>query len=565
MTYYEDNTIRVIGETGTKTYYFRVTDASGNSTVVTKTVKIDNTAPSTPDISMTTPAGDYTAGTWAAQSVSVTLSGSADAHSGLAGRQYKIDGGAWQDGSAYTFNVSGIYTFHYRLVDNAVDLEAPGEPTIAITPSYTTDWTNETVTLTASMSSDNLTAGESIIYEVSEDGTTFSEGDSLTFSGEGTHTGWFRVTDEGGNKTTVSRTVKIDKTAPTKPDTAMTSGGTAYTEGAWATASVDIALSGSADAASGVGGYQYKIGSGEWQSGDAYTFDASGEYTVNYRSVDGAGNISETGSKTVKVDVEAPEPFSITASATVIDSIDISASTTDVQSGMAAYRVFNGTSWSNWKTAVDETLTGYSRGQKVTIKVEAKDIAGNVRLAEATISTLANTAPVCVDDTYTMKEGASRAALLVLANDTDADIGRADSDTIRVASVSALSKPAAGRLTLDNGNVYFAPAADYNGTVTFTYAATDSKGANDTGLAAVAVTAVNDAPTANSDSVMTDEDAAKTFSVLANDEDIDSALSIKALDNPTHGTVAKSGDGLRYTPAKDFNGSDSFTYTITDG
>ncbi len=577
-TDYSSGNVRTLaGETGTFTVHFKVSDVSGNSTVASKTVKLDNTAPSTPEISMSTSSGDYTGGTWSAQNVSVTLSGATDAHSGFAGYQYKIDDGTWQDGSAYTFNVSGVHTLHYRSVDNAgnvsaegselikVDLEAPGEPTVEISPGYTTDWTNKTVTLTASLSDDNLTEGDNIIYEVSEDGTAFSDGDSLTFSDEGTHTGWFRVTDESGNTTTVSRTVKIDKTAPAKPDIAMVSSAKAYTEGTWATSSVEITLSGSADAASGLNGYQYKVGSGEWKNGSTYMFSASGVYTIYYRALDGAGNISESGSKVVKVDVDAPKPFAITASSTTIDSINISASTTDAESGMAAYRIFNGTSWSDWKTAVNETLGGYARGQLVTIKVEALDTAGNVRSAEVTLSTMQNTAPVCAEDAFTMKEDAAKTALSVLSNDTDADTGRADSDALSVTSVSPLSKLTAGRLSLEAGVITFTPASNFNGTVSFMYSAADSKGAVSTAPVTITVTAVNDAPTASADSASTDEDKEVMINVLANDNDVDSSLSIGSVGNASNGTVAKAGSSLKYTPAANFNGSDSFTYTVTDG
>jgi len=57
-----------------------------------------------------------------------------------------------------------------------------------------------------------------------------------------------------------------------------------------------------------------------------------------------------------------------------------------------------------------------------------------------------------------------------------------------------------------------------------------------------------------------------TIDVLANDTLVDNAV-ISAFDNPSAngGTVVDNGDGtFGYTPALDFNGSDSFTYTLTD-
>ena len=44
------------------------------------------------------------------------------------------------------------------------------------------------------------------------------------------------------------------------------------------------------------------------------------------------------------------------------------------------------------------------------------------------------------------------------------------------------------------------------------------------------------------------------------------SLTFKVVDNPSHGTLVLSGDGnFAYTPDANFNGDDSFTYTVNDG
>ena len=68
---------------------------------------------------------------------------------------------------------------------------------------------------------------------------------------------------------------------------------------------------------------------------------------------------------------------------------------------------------------------------------------------------------------------------------------------------------------------------------------------------------------------MTLEDSAVlTASVLVNDTDTDNdSLSVSA-GNPTagNGTVVNHNDGtFTYTPSADFNGTDSFDYTVSDG
>src|SRR5439155_4920430 len=64
-----------------------------------------------------------------------------------------------------------------------------------------------------------------------------------------------------------------------------------------------------------------------------------------------------------------------------------------------------------------------------------------------------------------------------------------------------------------------------------------------------------------------DEDTAVTINVLANDSDLDGdALTVSAVTQGTHGSVAINTDGsVTYTPGANFNGGDSFTYTVSDG
>jgi CSLREA domain-containing protein len=72
--------------------------------------------------------------------------------------------------------------------------------------------------------------------------------------------------------------------------------------------------------------------------------------------------------------------------------------------------------------------------------------------------------------------------------------------------------------------------------------------------------AVDDSATVNEGS------AANTIGVLANDSDPDGdALTITAVTQGSHGSVTNNGTNVSYTPAHNFFGADSFTYTISDG
>jgi VCBS repeat-containing protein len=77
----------------------------------------------------------------------------------------------------------------------------------------------------------------------------------------------------------------------------------------------------------------------------------------------------------------------------------------------------------------------------------------------------------------------------------------------------------------------------------------------------------NDPPAAGADSVTISEDTAVTFNVLTNDTDANGdTLTITGHTAVNHGVLVSNGNGsFTYTPAANFNGADSFTYTITDG
>jgi hypothetical protein len=82
------------------------------------------------------------------------------------------------------------------------------------------------------------------------------------------------------------------------------------------------------------------------------------------------------------------------------------------------------------------------------------------------------------------------------------------------------------------------------------------------------VTITQDAgPIANDDTATTDEDTPVNINVLANDADSDGdTLNVVAVTQGANGTVSINPDKtVRYAPAADFFGSDSFTYTVNDG
>ena len=176
-------------------------------------------------------------------------------------------------------------------------------------------------------------------------------------------------------------------------------------------------------------------------------------------------------------------------------------------------------------------------------------------------TTPTNQLPVAGNDTASGNEDSVLQISNVLANDTDAD-GNA-------LTISAFTQATHGTVALGtNGGVVYTPAANYNGSDTFTYTISDGQGGTATATVAITVKPVNDAPVANGDQAATNEDTVlQIANVTANDTDVDgNTLTVASFTQATHGTVALGQNGgFVYTPAANYNGSDSFTYTISDG
>ncbi|MCB1958733.1 MAG: tandem-95 repeat protein, partial [Rhodocyclaceae bacterium] len=112
----------------------------------------------------------------------------------------------------------------------------------------------------------------------------------------------------------------------------------------------------------------------------------------------------------------------------------------------------------------------------------------------------------------------------------------------------------------------YTPDANFNGEDSFTYQVRDQL-TGETLIRTVTIT-VNPVVdlTAADDSNTTDEDTPVSGSVAGNDSTTSGGtLTFAKHSDPANGTVVVNPDGTyTYTPNADFNGEDSFTYTVTD-
>ncbi|WP_104047700.1 tandem-95 repeat protein [Vibrio jasicida] len=169
-----------------------------------------------------------------------------------------------------------------------------------------------------------------------------------------------------------------------------------------------------------------------------------------------------------------------------------------------------------------------------------------------------NDAPVAVDDIATTDED-TPVTIDVLPNDTDLD-----NDTLTIVSASVPIEQ--GIVEIVDGKLVFTPAENFNGEATITYVVSDGE-LTDEATVSVTVNPVNDAPIANDDSATTDEDTPVTIDVLPNDTDVDGdTLTIVNASVPAEqGTVEIVDGKLVFTPAENFNGEATISYTVSDG
>ncbi len=83
-------------------------------------------------------------------------------------------------------------------------------------------------------------------------------------------------------------------------------------------------------------------------------------------------------------------------------------------------------------------------------------------------------------------------------------------------------------------------------------------------LAGAHIVSANGAPTANPQSVTTDEDVATAITLTGSDPD-SNPLTFAVATGPANGALTGTAPNLTYTPNPDFNGGDSFTFTVNDG
>ncbi|MGI9495313.1 MAG: Ig-like domain-containing protein [Mariniblastus sp.] len=299
-----------------------------------------------------------------------------------------------------------------------------------------------------------------------------------------------------------------------------------------------------------------------------YTPDANfnGSDSFNYTINDGNGN-TDTATVSITVDAVNDNPVasddsSVTNEDTAV-LINVISNDTDVDGDSltvdSVNQPANGTVVNNGDGTVTYTpANGFFGVDTFSYTVSDGSLSDSANVSVTVNEVVEDDPPVANNDNAIVNED-SQVGVPVLANDDDPN-----GDTLAIDSFTQASN---GTVTQNNDILVYTPDDDFNGSDSFSYTINDGNGNTDSATVFVTINAVNDNPVANNDSGTTDENVPIIVDLVGNDSDIDGdTLSIDSFTQPANGIVTDNGDGtITYAPDSGFFGSDSFTYTVTDG
>ena len=299
------------------------------------------------------------------------------------------------------------------------------------------------------------------------------------------------------------------------------------------------------------------------------TADYSGTDSFTYQASDGTLT-SNTATVTITVTATAPVAvadryYARSGQALAVATGGVLFNDTDAESDPLTAALVATAQHGTLDLHADGTFTytptaGYSGTDSFSYQASDGTLTSNTATVSISVS---GGAPVARADTYAGRAGHALAVLAggVLFNDTDAE-----SDPLTAALVATAQH---GTLDLHaDGTFTYTPTADYSGTDSFTYQASDGTLTSNTATVTITVTAT--APVAVADRYYARSGqalAVATGGVLFNDTDAESdPLTAALVATAQHGTLDLHADGtFTYTPTAGYSGTDSFSYQASDG
>ena len=178
--------------------------------------------------------------------------------------------------------------------------------------------------------------------------------------------------------------------------------------------------------------------------------------------------------------------------------------------------------------------------------------------------TVVDSLQIANDDQFTVARNSVLNPLDVLANDFNLP-----GETLTIVTTSGAQAGGIVQINATRDQILYTPPAAFIGQDVFTYTVMNSAGDFDEATVVVDVNLFFENPLAIDDSFDLPTNSVDfPINVLANDiEGQDGALIIISATQPDKGgrvSISTGGKSIRYTPARDFGGTELFTYTVAD-
>jgi gliding motility-associated-like protein len=329
--------------------------------------------------------------------------------------------------------------------------------------------------------------------------------------------------------------------------------------------------------------------------------DFEGNAVISYQVYDNDGAASNTATITVSVTSSNAAPVAVNdAAGTTMNNavnVNVVANDTDSDGTIDASKVDLNTGTAGIQNTANTSQGSFSVNAQgvvtytpialflgtATLNYTVMDNKGAVsNAATITITVQAvNLAPIALNDNATTTKNKA-VTIKVTQNDSDPD-GSIDASKVdlspTLAGIQTTMSTEQGDYSVNSqGVVTFTPANNFTGVAAQEYAVADNAGAwSNVATINITVQNVNSPPVAVDDTGATSENTPVNVNVVSNDTDSDGVIDAAKVDLNTtqngiqdtrdtqQGTFAVNNIGIvTFTPKKDFTGSASLNYTVSD-
>ena len=278
-----------VNESGNFTVDIRAVDNVNNTNTASLQALLDVTPPNTTSNAPTN---------WQNQPINVTLNAT-DNLSGINHTTYRVNNQTWINGTTILVNESGEHLLEYYSIDNVgnqeptknttvrVDLQAP-----ILNFTAPSTWQNTSFNITFNPYDVLSGVNNSWMQQNNQTPTTNT---TLTIEEQGVHNVTLSATDNANNTNQTTIQARLDTTPPTTTDNAPSG---------WQNTNVTLFFN-ATDNLSGINHTTYRVNETSWTNGTAVTL-SDGNYTIEYYSIDNAGNQEETRNTTLLIDTTPP-------------------------------------------------------------------------------------------------------------------------------------------------------------------------------------------------------------------------------------------------------------------